>query len=334
MHEMKGLAWPAHRTMERLLTAIKASGDPTRLRLIALLNGNELTVSELTEILGQSQPRVSRHLKVLVEAGLVTRFAEGTWAFYRLADNDLAGSLTASLVDLIPDGDETQKIDADRLAAIKRARARTALNYFRKNAREWDAIRTLHTDEAKVEKTILDLFGGSQLGEVLDIGTGTGRMLQVLAPLCERGLGVDISGEMLAVARTNLDEAGVDNCRVQGGTMYSLDLPGESFDTVILHQVLHFADDPGAVLAEAGRVLRPGGRILVVDFAPHKLEHLRTEHAHRRLGFSDTEVAGWLRQSGFKTLRNEHLKGGELTVAIWLAKRHASRARAKGKQAA
>lgn len=320
--------------MERLLHAIKACGDPTRLRLIALLMGNELTVSELTEILGQSQPRVSRHLKVLVEAGLVSRFAEGTWAFYRLADNDLANALTGSLVGLIPVSDETRKIDADRLATIKRTRARTALAYFRENAREWDAIRSLHTDEAKVEKTILDLLGGALLGEVLDIGTGTARMLQVLAPLSERGLGVDISSDMLAVARANLDEAGVENCRVQGGNMYSLDMPGESFDTVILHQVLHFADDPSAVLGEAGRVLRPGGRILVVDFAPHNLEHLRTDHAHRRLGFSDTEVAGWLRQAGFKTLRNEHLKGGELTVALWLAKRHGSRARAKGKQAA
>lgn len=322
------------RRMERLLTAIKACGDPTRLRLIALLVGNELTVSELIEILGQSQPRVSRHLKVLVEAGLVTRFAEGTWAFYRLSDNEMGNALTTSLIDLIPSGDETHLRDVDRLAAVKRARARAASAYFRENAREWDAIRSLHTDEAKVEKAILEMLGKSRLGEVLDIGTGTGRILQVLAPLSERGLGVDVSTEMLAIARANLDQADIDNCRVQGGNMYSLDLPNESFDFVVLHQVLHYADDPIAVLGEAGRLLRPGGRLLVVDFAPHKLEHLRTEHAHRRLGFSDTEVAGWLRQSGFKTIRNEHLKGGELTVAIWLAKRQASRARAKGKQAA
>lgn len=332
--DMKGLARGWRKKMERLLTAIKACGDPTRLRLIALLTGNELTVSELTEILGQSQPRVSRHLKVLVEAGLVSRFAEGTWAFYRLSDNELADALTESLIDLIPEDDETHLRDADRLAAVKRARARAANSYFRENAREWDAIRSLHTDEAKVEREILDMLGKRPLGDVLDIGTGTGRLLQVLAPLSERGLGVDVSSEMLAIARTNLDEADIDNCRVQGGNMYSLDLPGDSFDFVALHQVLHYADDPVAVFAEAGRLLRPGGRILVVDFAPHKLEHLRTEHAHRRLGFSDTEVAGWLRQTGFKTIRNEHLKGGELTVAIWLAKRQASRARAKGKQAA
>lgn len=320
--------------MDALLTAIKACGDATRLRLIALLSGNELTVSELTEILGQSQPRVSRHLKLLVEAGLIERSAEGTWAFYRRSDSAFARALSGALVDLIPQNDETYRRDAARLTHVKESRAATAADYFSANAADWDEIRALHIREDKVERALLAALGSETLGEVLDVGTGTARMLQILSPRAERGLGVDLSHEMLSIARANLEGARVTNCQVRQGDMYRLDLPEESFDTVVFHQVLHFADNPKAALAEGARVLRAGGRIVVVDFAPHKLEHLRTDHAHRRLGFSDAEVTDWLRECGFQGVKSTRLKGGELTIAIWLATRSGVRSRNKRRQAA
>jgi ArsR family transcriptional regulator len=305
--------------MEDLLAALKAAAEPTRLRLMALLEYNELTVSELTQILGQSQPRVSRHLKLMAEAGLVERFSEGTWAFYRVADTALGRALTRSIVDLIVEEDPVLSRDLERLEQVKASRAEAAAAYFSDNAANWDSIRSLYMPEAEVEKAVLELLGGEPIGKLLDIGTGTGRMLTTLSGRIGRGLGVDMNREMLAVARANLAQAQIQNCQVRQGDMYNLGLATADFDAAVIHQVLHFAEDPGAVVQEAVRVLKPGGRLLIVDFAPHQLEFLRTEHAHRRLGFSDDEVAGLCRSAGFGEVSIRHLVGGELTVTIWLA---------------
>ena len=311
--------------MDELLAALKAAAEPTRLRLLALLEYNELTVSELTQILGQSQPRVSRHLKLLAEAGLVDRFSEGTWAFYRVAEGEPGRALVRSIVDLIPEEDSTLARDLDRLEQVKQVRVETAAAYFRENAENWDAIRSLYTPEAEVEAAILSLLDENGLGEVLDIGTGTGRILTILSPRINRGIGIDMSREMLSVARSNLDQAHVQNCQVRQGDMYNLGLPPVSADVAVFHQVLHYAEDPLAAVQEAGRVVRPDGQLLVVDFAPHGLEFLRTEHAHRRLGFADEEVAGWCRAAGFEDVSVSHLEGNELTVSIWLARRNGGR---------
>jgi ArsR family transcriptional regulator len=305
--------------MEALLTGLRAVAEPTRLRLLLLCAEGELTVSELTEILGQSQPRVSRHLKLLCEAGLLDRFREGTWAFYRLAQRSPGAELARRLLELVPPGDPTVTLDCERLEAVKRQRAETANAYFRANAAQWDHIRSLYIDEREVEAALATLLPEEMLHDLLDIGTGTGRMLEIFGPRAEHALGIDLSREMLAVARVNLERAGLSNCSIRQADMYQLPVPGGSFDAVVIHQVLHYAERPSHVIAEAARVLRPGGRLVVVDFAPHELEFLRAEHAHRRLGFADAEIREWCRDAGLEPESVVHLPGQPLTVSLWPA---------------
>ena len=321
------------RNLDDLVSIIRAAGDTTRMRLLLLLLEAELTVSEVIEIVGQSQPRVSRHLKLLCDAGLLERFKEGNWVFYRASDSSEAIMLARTLAALIdPDEDATLQADRVRLAKVRASRAAAAAAYFKDNAADWQRIRALHAPESDVERAILDLLGRDKLETVLDAGTGTGRMLELLAPHIARGVGVDISPEMLAIARDRLVRAGAAHCQVRLGDIYRLAVADQSFDAVIFHQVLHFVDDPQAALREALRVLKPGGRVLIADFAPHELEFLRAEFAHRRLGFSNAEVKNWFEAAGLKPVAHKVLapKGaGKLTVMIWLAeapaqpKRHA-----------
>lgn len=305
--------------IDTVLTALKAAADPTRLRLLALCLHDELTVSELVQILGQSQPRVSRHLKLLTDAGLLERFREGSWVFHRLADGGASNGLAGDLASLLPQADETLLQDRHRLAAVKQARSDEAALYFRDNAAGWDRLRSLHVDEAEVEKRVLSLLPESGIGDLLDLGTGTGRMLELLAGRIRRGQGLDLSHDMLTVARANLERAGLDHCQVRQGDIYRLPFADGSFDAITIHQVLHFLDQPATALAEAARVLRPGGHLLLVDFAPHQLEELRAEHNHRRLGFADKDVEAWLQAAHLQQLRTEVLPGNPLTVTVWLA---------------
>src|SRR5580693_6522869 len=278
-----------------LLAALRAVAEPTRLRLLVLCSRGELTVSELAQILGQSQPRVSRHLKLMCDAGLLDRFREGSWVFYRVSAASTASTLARHLVAACGEHDPTMVLDLQRLAAIKRQRAERASAYFSENAPRWDSIRSLYIDEREVEAALIEIIGAVQPRDLLDIGTGTGRILEILGPRVGQALGIDMSREMLAVARVNLERAGAVNGTVRLGDMYQLPLPDASFDAVVIHQVLHYADRPAAAIAEAARVLRPGGVLVVIDFAPHPLEYLREEHAHLRLGFGDAEVAEWCR---------------------------------------
>jgi ArsR family transcriptional regulator len=311
--------------MEHLLAALRAVAEQTRLRLLVLCARGELTVSELTQILGQSQPRVSRHLKLLCEAGLLDRFREGSWVFYRLGSDAATGGLGHHLVAACGESDETIALDLQRLAAIKRQRAETASAYFRENAARWHQIRSLYVDEAEVEAALTEIVAAADPHDLLDIGTGTGRMLEILGPRVGSALGIDQSREMLAVARVNLERAGLGNSSVRLGDMKQLALPDASFDAVVVHQVLHYADRPAAAIAEAARVLRPRGILVLVDFAPHALEFLRAEHAHRRLGFADSDIAEWCRAAGLDPARPRHLPGDPLTVAIWTAHRGPAR---------
>jgi ArsR family transcriptional regulator len=307
--------------LDHLLAGLRAAAEPTRLRLLALCARAELTVSDLTQVLGQSQPRVSRHLKLLCDAGLLDRFREGAWAFYRLAQRGPGGDLARRLLDMIPADDPALALDLVRLESVKASRATVAAQYFGENAGSWDRIRAMHVDEAEVEAALLRAFENARIDDLLDIGTGTGRVLELMAPRIERGLGVDQSREMLGVARANLQRAGFNHCSVRQADLFQLPLPADSFDAVTIHQVLHYLDDPSVAVREAARVLRPGGQMVIVDFAPHQMEELRERHAHRRLGFRDSEVRGWMAAAGLSPGADQHLPGQPLTVALWRAVR-------------
>jgi ubiquinone/menaquinone biosynthesis C-methylase UbiE/DNA-binding transcriptional ArsR family regulator len=316
---------PAPLPLTDLHDALRAAGETTRLRILALLAEAELTVSDLTDILRQSQPRISRHLKLLAEAGLVERFREGSWAFFRLGERSGAAALARELIERLDSTDATIARDRERLAAVRASRASAALDYFNRHAAEWDRIRKLHVADASVEDAIRTALADRPFRSLLDLGTGTGRMLELFGPHIERGLGLDLSHDMLALARARLDRAGFRHCSVRQGDIYDLALPRDSFDVVIIHQVLHFLDDSLRPITAAARVLRPAGRLLVVDFAPHDLEFLRDEHAHRRLGFAPETVKQWLTAAGLdfveqKTLEPEENSDGKIAVSLWLGR--------------
>jgi ArsR family transcriptional regulator len=316
-----------------LLDGLRAAAESTRLRLIALLAEGEMTVGEIAEALGQSQPRVSRHLKLLADSALIERLPEGAWVFYRLAHDGEGGRLVQTLLSLLPTSDARLERDRRRLAVIRARRAKAAADYFRQNAARWDELNALYVDEGEIERVLVEMLGREAIGDLLDIGTGTGRILSLLGPRVGRGVGIDNSSAMLAIARAKLAEAGLRNCHVRQADMYDLPWRGQSFDAIAIHHVLHFAEQPAAVVAQAAGLLRPLGRFVIVDFAPHGLEALRLEHAHRRLGFANSEVTGWLAEAGLKPGRVRHLRGKALTVSIWSAVRPGSEARRRAPSA-
>jgi SAM-dependent methyltransferase len=308
----------------QVLAALEAAGEATRLRILALLSEGELTVTELMAILSQSQPRVSRHLKLLVEAGLIARHREGAWAFFRLSEGYLAQEIRAGVIALLDEFDPVMAADKRRLSAVRLERKEHAAAYFARYAEDWGRIRALHIPEARVEAAVLDVLGEKRFESVLDLGTGTGRMLEVLAPKAQRAVGLDVSPAMLNVARVTLDAAGLRQVQLRQGDAYAIPPDLSGFDLVVLYQVLHYLDDPARAIREAARALNPRGRLLVVDFAPHAEESLRAEHAHRRLGFGEDEVRQHVADAGLNALAATTLKplkgeAATLAVSIWLA---------------
>lgn len=302
--------------MDDLLAQLRAAAEPTRLRLLALCARGAWCVSDLVAILGQSQPRLSRHLRLLVEAGLLVRTPEGANAWFQVpSDADLARQILARLPE------EDPLLAADRRAAARLAaeRARAASDSFRRHGADWDEMRALGLPGAEIEAALLDALP-PRIGRLLDIGCGTGGLLERLAPRIEEGLGVDASRDMLALARTRLAERGLAQISVRQADMYRLALPDAAFDAVTLQMVLHYAEDPAAALAEACRVLRPGGVLAIVDLAPHQRADLLGAHAHRWPGFDDAGIAGWLGASGCVPARSATVPGA-LDVRLWIAER-------------
>lgn len=300
-----------------LADRFQALADPTRLRILALLRVMELSVGELAQILGQSQPRVSRHLKILSDAGVLGRRKEGSWVFLTLAEAERTEPLFA-LIDAWSD-DSTRALfaaDATRTETVRAERAEAANRYFAGHAEVWDQIRSLHVAESEVERAIDRTLGKRSLGRLVDIGTGTGRMIELFGPRSSQAIGIDRSSEMLRLARVKLEEAGIVSSLRQGD-MYALPLADQSADSIIIHQVLHYAHSPAVAIAEAARVLADGGTLLVIDFAAHEREELRSTDAHIRLGFDDEIMAGWFASAGLAVDHVEHLEGGELTVTLW-----------------
>ena len=308
--------------MYQLLHALRAAGESTRLRILAALKQSELTVSELTRILDQSQPRVSRHLKLLCDSGLLERYQEGAWVFHRISDQEDMQGITGGLLNLIDPDDPALERDQKKLQEIREEKTRLAAQYFSEHAEEWDSIRSLMVSDAAIENRLLEYTGNTTADLFLDLGTGTGRILEIFAPRVRRGIGFDLNRDMLSVARSNLENAGVTNCIVRRSDICSIDLPDACADIITIHQVLHYCDSPEQAILEASRLLQPAGKLLIVDLLPHDLEFLRERHAHQRLGFSPATIARWCERhelvvSRHETLTRDSPDGQSLVAGLW-----------------
>ena len=302
---------------DQAVELLRGAGEPTRLRILALLAADELSVMELSRILDQSQPRVSRHLKLMADAGLIERFPDGAWVFYRLPAHGPARRLADTVLDLLDE--PSAERDSQRLELVRREREADAAAYFEQVAPQWDRMRSLYVRESAVEAAIEQAAGPGPFGRVVDLGTGSGRMLTLLGRKARMSVGLDLSQQMLNIARANVAKAGLDKVELRHGDIFATRLPSQTADLVVVHQVLHYLTDPVAAVGEAARLVAPGGKLLIVDFAPHDLERLRAEHQHRRLGFSDDEIRGWLEEAGLTCSAPIALPPDKegLTVTIW-----------------
>lgn len=312
--------------MEQILTIMRALADPTRLRIALLIRRLELSVGELVDILGHSQPRVSRHIRILDEAGIARRRKEGSWVFLRPGALLNGGAADALLAMAADDDAGVINGDLEKLARVRDGRAAMAAAYFAEHAGEWDSLRSLHIAEAEVEAAMQKYLTIAPLGRLLDIGTGTGRMIELFAPFADHFTAIDNNAEMLRLARAKLallphSGAGAPKIDIMLGDFNALPLADGSFDTILFHQVLHYAQAPEKVIGEAARVLAPSGRMMIVDFAPHDREELRSIHAHARLGFSDNLILRAFANGGLHLAHHATLDGGALTVKIWLGQK-------------
>jgi ArsR family transcriptional regulator len=311
-----------------IVAVLKAAAEPTRLRILLLLATGDLNVKDLTRVLGQSQPRISRHLKLLAEAGLIERSREGSWVYFHLTTEPSRARLLRQLLDGVDPADQTVQRDRTRAAALKADREAAAQDYFRQHAAEWDKIRALHIPEADVERAMREMLATQPIDLLVDLGTGTGRVLELFAGSYDRAIGFDANNAMLAYARSRLGKAAAPNAQVRNGDIYDVQLPDRSAGAVVMHQVLHFLSDTAGAIREATRLLEPGGRLLIADFAPHELEYLRDEFAHARLGFARSLIEQLMTDAGLVAAGYRELDpatsgdagcaGDKLIVSLWL----------------
>ena len=306
------------------INLLKAIADETRLRILCVLSRGERSVKDLTDILGQSQPRISRHLKLLADAGVIEREPEGAWVYYRLCDDEQVRAIVLPTLAGLAESDLTIRRDHEQLERVRKRNQDQASAYFARHAEHWDTLRKLHVPDADIEEAILAAAGAGPFHAMLDIGTGTGRMLALFASRVQRATGVDMSPAMLGIARSNLERARHTHIHVRQGDAGNLPVMRASYDLVLIHQVLHYLDDPARAIAQAALTLAPGGRLVIVDFAPHTLEELRTLDAHRRLGFSHRQIGSWLAEAGLSADTPTDLPartetGQGLTVTIFPA---------------
>jgi len=308
-------------TADQTVEMLRAAGEPTRLRILSLLAGEELSVMELSGILDQSQPRVSRHLKLMTEAGLIERFPDGARVFYRVSSEGGARPLIDTVLDLLED--EAGERDHARLSDVHRERETDAAAYFERVAPQWDRLRSLYVSESAVEAAIDKAAGPGPFDRMVDLGTGSGRMLTLLGKKAAMSVGLDLSQSMLNIARSNVARADLDKVELRHGDIFATRLPPQSADLVVVHQVLHYLVDPVAAVTEAARLVAPGGKLLIIDFAPHEMEELREQHQHRRLGFTDEEIREWITDAGLTPADAIALppETAGLTVTIWTAVR-------------
>jgi ArsR family transcriptional regulator len=309
-------------SLDGFVGALRAVAEPTRLRLAVLLSRAELTVTEISQVLGQSQPRTSRHLRLLADADILERLPEGAHVFYRVAERGASAQFVRQLAERVPVEDPVIAADAAALERVREARLQAAAGYLRDHADETAALRSLHAPEPQVERAMLELIGAAEpVGRLLDIGTGTGRMLELLAPVSQRSVGLDVSHDMVALARAKLGQARLSRASVRQGDLHRPPFEAASFDVAVMHNDLHLLDDPGEAIADAARLLRPDGRLLVADFAAHELEFVREAHGHRHLGIADADMRGWAQRSGLRIEAERTLpapRAGQLTVRLWL----------------
>nr|WP_314436673.1 metalloregulator ArsR/SmtB family transcription factor [uncultured Brevundimonas sp.] len=306
---------------DQTVEALRAAGEPTRLRILSLLAAEELSVMEMSRILDQSQPRVSRHLKLMTDAGLIERFPDGARVYYRLSHDAQARRLIDTVLDIL--AEDAGEADHRRLDEVRKDREEAAVSYFEQVAPQWDRLRSLYVSESAVEAALEKAVGPGPFERVVDLGTGSGRMLTLFGKKAKMSVGLDLSQNMLNIARANVSKAGVEQVELRHGDIFATRLPAASADLVIVHQVLHYLSDPSAAVAEACRLVSPGGRLVIIDFAPHDFEHMREAHQHRRLGFADSEINGWLLDGGLTPsapIALPHDAEG-LTVTIWTAER-------------
>jgi ArsR family transcriptional regulator len=279
--------------MDALQKVFKTFSDPTRVRVLALLEQEELAVQELMDALGMAQSRVSRHLAILREAGLLEDRRDGTYVFYRFAVPAEGPWREAwELVRRELATDPVRQRDRAALAQVMEARAARTRSFFDAVGPEWDALRKVFDDD------VLRARAGARLVDprtvVADVGTGTGILAVELARLGLRVVAVDHSARMLAAARSKLEAEGLSGVELRQGEASALPIGDAEVDAAIVHMVLHYLPSPGEAIREMARVVRPGGVVVIVDFVPHEHEWMRQELGVTWLGFAWDEVRGWL----------------------------------------